>query len=111
MLLNNDGGGIFSFLPQATADAPGVGLPEAYEELFGTPHGIDVGPIVVALGGNHQVVTPATLHAALAASIGAPGVRVLELRSERSRNVALHREGAAVVRSALAGLVTGSVEQ
>ena len=51
VLIDNDGGGIFSFLPQATTDAPEVGLPDHYEELFGTPHGIDVGPIVTALGG------------------------------------------------------------
>ena len=39
VLVDNDGGGIFSFLPQATTDAPEVGLPDHYEELFGTPHG------------------------------------------------------------------------
>ena len=46
VLVNNDGGGIFSFLPQAQPGvAPaGSGLPEHYEELFGTPHGIDVAP-------------------------------------------------------------------
>ncbi len=54
VLVDNDGGGIFSFLPQATTDAPEVGLPEHYEELFGTPHGIDVGPIVTALGGEYH---------------------------------------------------------
>ena len=54
VLVDNDGGGIFSFLPQATTDAPEVGLPEHYEELFGTPHGIDVGPIVTALGGEYR---------------------------------------------------------
>ena len=56
VLVNNDGGGIFSFLPQAqpAAAVPGTGLPEHYEELFGTPHGIDVGPIVSALGGEHR---------------------------------------------------------
>ena len=51
VLIDNDGSGIFSFLPQAATDAPDVGLPDHYEELFGTPHGIDVGPIVTALGG------------------------------------------------------------
>ena len=58
VLVNNDGGGIFSFLPQAQPGAavPGSGLPEHYEELFGTPHGIDVGPIVTALGGEHRLV-------------------------------------------------------
>ncbi len=37
VLVDNDGGGIFSFLPQASTEAPEVGLPEHYEELFGTP--------------------------------------------------------------------------
>ncbi|HEU0245248.1 MAG TPA: 2-succinyl-5-enolpyruvyl-6-hydroxy-3-cyclohexene-1-carboxylic-acid synthase, partial [Candidatus Limnocylindrales bacterium] len=54
VVVNNDGGGIFSFLPQAQPGTPaGSGLPEHYEELFGTPHGIDVAPIVAALGGEH----------------------------------------------------------
>ena len=104
VLVNNDGGGIFSFLSQASAMAPDVGLPEHYEELFGTPHGIDVGPIVAALGGEHQRVTSAELGGAVRASIGRPGVRVLELRTERARNVQLHREVAAAVQVTLAGL-------
>src|SRR5207249_10807390 len=67
-----DGGGIFSFLPQAATDRPEVGLPEQYEPLFGTPHGIDLGPIVAALGGEHVALgsaTPAQLAAAVAASL------------------------------------------
>jgi 2-succinyl-5-enolpyruvyl-6-hydroxy-3-cyclohexene-1-carboxylate synthase len=107
VLVNNDGGGIFSFLPQAQPSAarPGTGLPEHYEELFGTPHGIDVGPIVTALGGEHRLVGTSALGAAVADSVGRPGVRVLELRTDRARNLALHREVAAVVAKALAGLV------
>ena len=104
VLVDNDGGGIFSFLPQATTDAPEVGLPEHYEELFGTPHGIDVGPIVTALGGEYREVAPASIRAALAASIGRPGVRVLAFRTDRARNVELHREAAAAVTEALARL-------
>jgi len=102
VLVNNDGGGIFSFLPQATAAEPGTGLPEHYEELFGTPHRIDVGPIVTALGGEHRRVTASDLNTAIADSIGRPGVRVLELRTDRIRNVELHREVAGVVARALA---------
>jgi 2-succinyl-5-enolpyruvyl-6-hydroxy-3-cyclohexene-1-carboxylate synthase len=107
VLVNNDGGGIFSFLPQASADDPAVGLPDAYEELFGTPHGVDFGPIVRALGGEHRVVGSGDLRRALCDAIGAPGVRVLEIRTERARNVALHREAAAAVAAAL-GAVAGS---
>ena len=109
VLVDNDGGGIFSFLPQATTDAPEVGLPEHYEELFGTPHGIDVGPIVTALGGEYREVGPASIRAALAASIGRPGVRVLAFRTDRARNVELHREAAAAVAEALRTAMSGIV--
>jgi 2-succinyl-5-enolpyruvyl-6-hydroxy-3-cyclohexene-1-carboxylate synthase len=107
ILVNNDGGGIFSFLPQAkpAAAMPGTGLPEHYEELFGTPHGIDVGPIVQALGGEHRLVASADLPAAISDSLGRAGVRVLELRTDRTRNVELHRDVAAVVARALARLL------
>jgi 2-succinyl-5-enolpyruvyl-6-hydroxy-3-cyclohexene-1-carboxylate synthase len=106
VLVNNDGGGIFSFLPQAqpAAARPGTGLPEHYEELFGTPHGIDVGPIVQALGGEHRVVGPVDLASAISASVGRPGVRVLELRTDRARNLQLHRDVAEAVARVLAGL-------
>ncbi len=105
VLVNNDGGGIFSFLPQAqpAAAVPGSGLPDHYEELFGTPHGIDVGPAVTALGGEHRVVAHADLGPAIRDSAGRPGIRVLELRTDRARNLQLHREVAAVVGRAIAG--------
>jgi 2-succinyl-5-enolpyruvyl-6-hydroxy-3-cyclohexene-1-carboxylate synthase len=103
VLVNNDGGGIFSFLPQAQPGVPaGSGLPEHYEELFGTPHGTDFAPIVTALGGEHRCVTHADLEAAVRESIGRPGVQVLELRTDRERNVLLHRGVAAAVQRALA---------
>jgi 2-succinyl-5-enolpyruvyl-6-hydroxy-3-cyclohexene-1-carboxylate synthase len=101
VVVNNDGGGIFSFLPQATADAPGAGLPDHFEELFGTPHGTQLGPIVEALGGSHRPVRAAELHAALAKSLVGTGTDVLELRTERARNVELHRAAAAEVARAL----------
>jgi 2-succinyl-5-enolpyruvyl-6-hydroxy-3-cyclohexene-1-carboxylate synthase len=108
VVVSNDGGGIFSFLPQATATVPGAGLPEHYEELFGTPHGVDLGPLVTALGAEHRVVGPADLRRALEASIEAPGIRVLELRSERARNVVLHRDAATAVRRALDEIIDAS---
>ena len=108
VLVNNDGGGIFSFLPQASASAPGAGLPEAFEELFGTPHGIDPGPVVTALGAEHRLVAPGELREALAGAIGSGGVRVVELRTDRARNVILHREVVAAVAAALDELAAGA---
>ncbi len=91
VLVNNDGGGIFSFLPQAQADAPGVGLPDHFEELFGTPHGTDFRSLVRALGASHETVASRDVAAAVAASVSRPGVTVLEVGSQRRRNAALHR--------------------
>ena len=108
VLVNNDGGGIFSFLPQAqpAAAVPGSGLPEHYEELFGTPHGIDVGADRDGAGwGAPARDRPRTSAAAIRDSVGRPGVRVLELRTDRARNLELHRDLAASVRRALDELV------
>jgi 2-succinyl-5-enolpyruvyl-6-hydroxy-3-cyclohexene-1-carboxylate synthase len=102
VLIDNDGCGIFSFLPQAKTDAPALGLPAHYEELFGTPHGIDVGPIVTALGGECRVVDGAGLRAALADPVAPAGVRVLHFRTGRARNVEHHRQAAEAVAAALA---------
>ena len=101
VLIDNDGGGIFSFLAQATTDLPEVGLPAHYEELFGTPHGLDLGPVVTALGAEHVVVLAAELRGVLVDSIARPGVQVLHLRTDRTRNVELHRAAAAAVADAL----------
>ncbi len=109
VLVANDGGGIFSFLPQATADIPNVGLPEHYELLFGTPHGIEAGPIVAALGHRHQLVDARSLESALAKAITTPGLTVLELCTDRIRNVELHRGAAAAVATALAALQPRSI--
>jgi 2-succinyl-5-enolpyruvyl-6-hydroxy-3-cyclohexene-1-carboxylate synthase len=101
LLIDNDGGGIFSFLPQATADRPELGLPDHYEELFGTPHGLDLGPVATSLGARHERVRSLDLADALKAAVSRTGVDVLELRSDRARNLELHREAFAVVVRAL----------
>ncbi len=106
VVVQNDGGGIFSFLPQAATEDPGVGLPANYERLFGTPHGIDIGRLVEAAGHRHVAVDGRTLPDALAAAIGEPGLTVVELTTDRARNVELHRAVGAIVADALAERVT-----
>jgi 2-succinyl-5-enolpyruvyl-6-hydroxy-3-cyclohexene-1-carboxylate synthase len=105
VVVSNDGGGIFSFLPQAATIEPEVGLPANYERLFGTPHGIEIGPLVEAAGHRHVPVDHGSLAGALRdATTAGRGLTVLELRTDRTRNVELHRAAAAVVQEALARL-------
>ena len=86
VLLNNDGGGIFSFLPQADES-------EHFEELFGTPHGLDFRPAAELYGLTYRLVEGRDdFRAALRGSIGSPGVSLVEVRSDRRANVRLHRE-------------------
>jgi 2-succinyl-5-enolpyruvyl-6-hydroxy-3-cyclohexene-1-carboxylate synthase len=83
VVVDNDGGGIFSFLPQAE-DPGGV----MFERLFGTPHGADVMSLAGAFGVAAEVVhSVADLEAALAL----PGPRVIRVPSDRVRNVEVHR--------------------
>ena len=106
VLVDNDGGGIFSFLPQAqpAAAIPGTGLPEHYEMLFGTPHGTDLPAVVRAFGAGYRAAGARDLREAIGWALGQPGVSVVHLRTDRARNLALHREVAAVVQRALAEL-------
>jgi 2-succinyl-5-enolpyruvyl-6-hydroxy-3-cyclohexene-1-carboxylate synthase len=78
VLLNNDGGGIFSFLPQAA-------YPDHFELLFGTPHGLDFRH-AAALYGLHYVAPNSwpDFQSAFRDSFASPGVTVIELRTERA---------------------------
>jgi 2-succinyl-5-enolpyruvyl-6-hydroxy-3-cyclohexene-1-carboxylate synthase len=106
VLVDNDGGGIFSFLPQAQPGVPvaGSGLPEHYEALFGTPHGTDLPSVIRAFGAGYRRAGARDLPEAIAWAIATPGVNVVHLRTDRARNLALHREVAAVVQQALGDL-------
>jgi 2-succinyl-5-enolpyruvyl-6-hydroxy-3-cyclohexene-1-carboxylate synthase len=85
ILLNNDGGGIFSFLPQAAH-------PEHFEQLFGTPHGLDFRPAAELYGATFRRVNDWTeFRAAVKEGLGAEGLTIIEVQTERARNVTLHR--------------------
>jgi 2-succinyl-5-enolpyruvyl-6-hydroxy-3-cyclohexene-1-carboxylate synthase len=96
VVCDNDGGGIFSFLPQA-------GLPPGrFEELFGTPHGLDLAGLAAVAGLDHQQVTRAgELVPALDKALAAGRSSVLLVPGERSRNAARHRQALDAVAAAL----------
>ena len=88
VVIDNDGGGIFSFLPQATALST-----ERFEQLFGTPHGVDLGALASAHGITVlEASESAGVEIAVAASLAAGGVHVVIVRTDRQRNVVIHDE-------------------
>jgi 2-succinyl-5-enolpyruvyl-6-hydroxy-3-cyclohexene-1-carboxylate synthase len=98
VVVDNDGGGIFSFLPQAERLAE-----ERFEQLFGTPHGVDVVAVAEAHGvPAERVASRAGLQAALSGAAMRGGPRVIAVRSDRAENVAVHRRLQAAVADALA---------
>jgi len=82
VVVDNDGGGIFSFLPQATELAP-----SRFEQLFGTPHGTDIVGVASAHGIDATTVTTAE---ELAERLGHSGPTLTRVATDRAANVAVH---------------------
>ncbi len=98
VVIDNDGGGIFSFLPQA-----GALVPEQFELLFGTPHGVDLPTLAAAHG--VPVISVATANevpVAIAASAFTGGVTLVHIRTDRHANVGVHDALHAAVAATLA---------
>lgn len=86
ILINNDGGGIFSFLPQAKETT-------YFEPLFGTPLDLDFEKVVSMYGGEFtSVTTSKDLKITLQNTNGKDGLHVLEVRTDRSENVKWHND-------------------
>jgi 2-succinyl-5-enolpyruvyl-6-hydroxy-3-cyclohexene-1-carboxylate synthase len=80
VVLDNDGGGIFSYLPP-------VDLPE-FEELFGTPHGLDLVEVARAHGVAAERIDDVTK---IMAALASNDVRVIVVPVDRARSVERHR--------------------
>jgi 2-succinyl-5-enolpyruvyl-6-hydroxy-3-cyclohexene-1-carboxylate synthase len=92
VVIDNDGGGIFHFLPQE-----GALTGDEFEALLGTPRGVDVGKAAALFDLPHRRLSSlAELPDALAAGTG-----LIEVRTDRQTNVALH--------SRLAGRVAAAI--
>lgn len=95
IVINNDGGGIFSFLPQAMQ-------PAHFEQLFGTPHGMRFEPAAKLYDAQyHHAESLASLRQGVMGGINGNGLHIVEIRTERARNVLLHHEAWARVAQAL----------
>ncbi|USK59185.1 2-succinyl-5-enolpyruvyl-6-hydroxy-3-cyclohexene-1-carboxylic-acid synthase [Peribacillus asahii] len=86
LLINNDGGGIFSFLPQANEK-------EYFELLFGTPHGLDFAHAAALYGAKYNKVKNwEEFGQVFTQSFTIPGLKVIEVPTERESNLVKHRE-------------------
>lgn len=96
VVVNNRGGGIFSLLPQAALHGP-------FERVFGTPHRVDLEAIAAAHRLPYRCLDAA---ADLPKAIVGEGLRIVEARTDREANAALHADlrkaAQAAVRNVLA---------
>ena len=74
VVVNNDGGGIFSTLEQAA-------FPASFERVFGTPHGADLAALAAAAGLPYRRLEDAS---GLPAALAGRGVRLVEVRTDRA---------------------------
>ena len=97
VVCNNNGGGIFSFLPQAEQLDP-----PTFEALFGTPMNLDIAAAARLFGGScARPETWVAFRQEVCRSLDQPGLGIIELVTDRQRNVARHREVWAAVGAAL----------
>jgi 2-succinyl-5-enolpyruvyl-6-hydroxy-3-cyclohexene-1-carboxylate synthase len=84
VVVNNDGGGIFSLLEQAAFPAP-------FERVFGTPHGGALGQVAAAAGIPAVTLERASDLAGVLKGEGLPGtgIRMVEVRTSRAAGTAL----------------------
>jgi 2-succinyl-5-enolpyruvyl-6-hydroxy-3-cyclohexene-1-carboxylate synthase len=91
VLINNDGGGIFHFLPVAAEH-------DAFEEHVATPHGIDFRRAAELYGYAYEsALDRGGLRSSLDRSLDRRSTTIIEVRTVRAENLALHRRIAAAV--------------
>jgi 2-succinyl-5-enolpyruvyl-6-hydroxy-3-cyclohexene-1-carboxylate synthase len=99
VLLNNDGGGIFEFLPVS-------GEGDFFEEHVATPHGVDFSHAAALYGCAYERAQdlPGLLQT-VGAALARDAVTIVEVRTDRDANLALHRRA---TEAALAALGAGA---
>lgn len=84
ILHNNDGGGIFQYLPQKGTDD--------FDYLFNTPQGIDYSGLATMYGLDYvKVTTNAELDRAMQQYIGAEGIHLIEVPTSKEGSCELHK--------------------
>ncbi len=95
VVLNDDGGGIFSLLEQGSSE-----YAADFERVFGTPHGASLSAMCAATGTPHLLVDSAeSLTEAMRRTVA--GIDVVEVRVDRAGHRDLHARLAAAVAAAI----------
>jgi 2-succinyl-5-enolpyruvyl-6-hydroxy-3-cyclohexene-1-carboxylate synthase len=85
VVLNNDGGGIFHFLPVA-------GQADAFEEHVATPHGLEFERAAALFGCAYERPGDVdALRSTVTRAMREPGVTLIEVHTDRTANLELHR--------------------
>ncbi|MBO1582340.1 2-succinyl-5-enolpyruvyl-6-hydroxy-3-cyclohexene-1-carboxylic-acid synthase [Bacillus sp. XF8] len=104
VVVNNDGGGIFSFLPQYESK-------EHFESLFGTPIGLDYEHVVKMYGGSFARVNGwEAFREEVQKGTMEKGLHVVEICTNREENLQLHRELWANTSKTVTALLQGEAE-
>ncbi len=84
ILHNNDGGGIFQYLPQKGTDD--------FDYLFNTPQGIDYSGLATMYGLDYvKVTTNAELESSMKQYIGTEGIHIIEVPTSKEISRELHK--------------------
>jgi 2-succinyl-5-enolpyruvyl-6-hydroxy-3-cyclohexene-1-carboxylate synthase len=101
VVLNNDGGGIFHFLPVASQS-------DAFEEHIATPSGLDFSEVASLFGCAYERPDDlAGFVKTLTRSVSGQGVTIIEVRTDRVANRELHAELERTALIAIAGVSAG----
>jgi len=79
VVTNNDGGGIFHFLPIREHEPH-------FTRLFATPHGLEPARLAALYDLPYQLVEPGAVGEAVGAALATGGSRMIEVRSDREEN-------------------------
>lgn len=96
VLINNRGGGIFGHLPVAQFEPP-------FEEFFATPQSVDFSRLCSAYGVEHVKIGSLAQLAECLAKLPPQGLRVLEICTDRKRDVQTRKQLFAAAAAAAGG--------
>ncbi len=86
IVLNNNGGGIFSYLPQSSEE-------EYFEKLFGTPTDLDFSHIAALYKGHYELIDNIRdLSQCIQANNEKQGLSIIEVKTNRAVNTETHRK-------------------